>query len=235
MKSRRWAAGQCRRDACGASCEIDWGFEMADFRMRCAGGVLEDWWVPPFDVHDGQAVTLYVPSDYVIRDEHPLSTTFDKLRSIAEISGKAICAEPASPPYGFWSWFKDHSASGWLRRVGGMSHDQAMETIRRLDLWRDDIRYLPGNFRLRLGMEAACAQNPDLLVFSTIAVDWTGMQSAFAMATSQSTRRAAIYLSFPFISQGRIQHHDFPGSIPIVISSCIAHCRLTESNLNKRA
>jgi hypothetical protein len=143
---------------------------------------------------------------------------FHKLTSIVEINGKAVCAEPASPSHGFFSLFKDKSASGWLQRVGGMSREQAADTIRRLEVFLDDIRYLPGNSRLLLGMEAACAHRPDLLVFSTSGADWTGTQAAFAMARNHCAHGAVLFVSFPFISQERLQYRDFPGSERVVIS-----------------
>jgi hypothetical protein len=191
---------------------------MSELRMSCGGCAVEDWWIPPFELRDGQSLTLYVPSGSLVHPDEPITAFLNRFGRAFEIHGQSAIAEPAVSPFGFFSWFKDHSATGWLRRRSGMTRSQAQDVIHRLRLHRDDIRYLNGSYRMLLGMEAALAKPSDLLIFSTTGANYASIQIAFAMAQQHCAQHAAVYLSFPYISQERMHYRDFPGSERVVIT-----------------
>jgi hypothetical protein len=71
------------------------------------------------------------------------------------------------------------------------------------------LNYLPGNYRALLGLAAAWARRPDVLVFSAAAIDQTGRQGLARQITTRLDHWAAIELSGPYVSQGQ-SHIDPP-------------------------
>jgi hypothetical protein len=175
-------------------------------------------WVPPFRLARGDCLQIVVP-DYE--------------------SGRVIGAALAAPPAGLrvagrvhfsqWAWDSRGrltrlirpapTAAGWLARAAAVSVRDAAALLGEFGFDLDPqicLNRLPGNYRALIGLAAAWARRPDVLVFAAAAIDWTGRQWLARQIAARLDHWAAIELSGPYFSQG--QCHIDPPLLPGAVS-----------------
>jgi hypothetical protein len=211
-RSHQFIGGRSHPEDFGVNSETGWESEMAKIKMKCRGFSSGPCWVPPFELRDDEAITFVMPHGSFEHSQGLVDTLVDNRAGTVELFGRASWAAPAATPSGLRRWIHGYSATSWLRRVSGIATAQASEIVRRLQIDRDDLRSLAGNPRLYLGLEAAWARAAEILIFSTVAIDPSGVEKAFEMVREHLSLCPAIYLSFPFITQNTITHNVFPGS-----------------------
>ncbi|MBL8800211.1 MAG: hypothetical protein JNM56_40395 [Planctomycetia bacterium] len=101
----------------------------------------------------------------------------------------------------------------WLQRVAGLSPTDSAAVVERLGLrpqWR--LSQLAMNPRTLLGLEAVWAQGADAVVFQTAGCDPAGLRRVFEAVTGHLMECAAVYLSFEFWQDDRIQRNHLSGA-----------------------
>jgi len=189
-------------------------------RLSCGGIAAGPLWVPPFDLHLGESVCLHLP-EYT--DDAPL---------VAALKGLARGEEGGQPPRVVWgglAWddrprimrffLPSPRAVDWLRRVAHVQHTEALAALKQVDLdpsWR--LNRMAGNPRTWLGLAAAWAQSPDVLIFSTTGCDPLGQKRVIqAVARWLESGGAAVRLTDPYWTQGSL-HTD---CVPIPGCMCL--------------
>lgn len=191
---------------------------MSTTRLKCHGVSVGEWWVPSFELRDGECVTLVLPTGVVSAAEELTNRFTGRVVSPdIESNGKVVVATPASGPRGIRRWFADSSASGWLVRRGA-SREQAFNTLRRHNITPDNLASLAQNPRTLLGLEAAWAQGARVLIFATTGCDPLGVLMAFDAVSQHLPTCPAVYLSFPTISAGEASNKVFPGSTVVEVT-----------------
>jgi hypothetical protein len=111
------------------------------------------------------------------------------------------------------------TAAGWIARATGIPVGAATALLTEFGFDLDPrtrISHLPGNYRALIGLTAAWATRPDVLVFTADGIDWTGRQWLAQQITSRLAHWAAIELSCPHFSRG--QYHVGPTILPGAVS-----------------
>jgi hypothetical protein len=100
----------------------------------------------------------------------------------------------------------------WLRRAG-VGPGDAERIVARLGL-KPELRVinLSGKPRALLGLEAAWARGAEVIIFSTAGLDPLGRLAVFDAVRSHLGTCAAIYLSYPYMTQGRYERDHLPGA-----------------------
>jgi hypothetical protein len=121
-------------------------------------------------------------------------------------------AYPATGRPGLLGLFRQPYPTDWLRRAGVAAGD-IQPIVARLGLkpeWR--VYNLPGTPRALLGLEAVWARKADVVIFSCVGLDPCGRQEMFDAVRSRLGSCAAIFLSYPYFTQGRYRRDHLPGA-----------------------
>jgi hypothetical protein len=105
------------------------------------------------------------------------------------------------PPRGFGRWFHPRTCAGWLSRTAGVSQEEANELIR--GFGKPIPRLLAAcaaTPRCFLGIAAAIAKRPDVLVYSTSGLDPSGRAAIHEYVGSRGRDLCVIYLSWAAVS-----------------------------------
>jgi hypothetical protein len=188
---------------------------MAPIRLACGGIKLDDWHLPSFELREGAAVTIVIPREFI-----PLA------EDLAErLTGKfgvdpcsVVRVRPAEAPQGFLRLLRGSTASRWLQRAGGITAESAKDILGRLDIRPDNLRSLPATPRLQVALEVAWARGAGVIVFDIRGLDSLGHQSVFEMVGRKLSKCPAIYLSFPYHTQGEMRQDVFPNSVVVEIT-----------------
>ena len=78
---------------------------------------------------------------------------------------------------------------------------------------RVPISRYAGTPRMILRFAAAYSRKPEVLVFSTAGLDPLGVRKAFQIVSEHLPECSAIYLAWPFLSQGQERCESFPDSL----------------------
>jgi hypothetical protein len=188
---------------------------MNPVRLSCDGVAVGGLTIPPFQLRGGEVACLHLPVlswqeeaqlVQALTGEHPVSGIHR--------FGRVCWARPArNMRRGLFGLFRPGRAVDWLRRSAGVSRAEAEAVVERLGLRREwRVCQLAGNPRLLLGLEAAWARGADVVVFSTVGCDPAGVRAAFEAVARRGDRGAAVYLSYLYSTQGRMERSCPPGA-----------------------
>jgi hypothetical protein len=168
-------------------------------------------WVPPFRLARGECLQIVAPS---YGDSLMIGAALAAPPAGVQVAGRVQFARRAWDPRGrFARLFRPApTAAGWLVRMAAISAGEAVALLGEFGFDLDPqtrLGRLPGNYRAILGLAAAWARRPDVLVFTAAATDWTGRQWLARQITARLDHWAVIELSGPYFSQGR-DHIDPP-------------------------
>jgi len=121
-------------------------------------------------------------------------------------------ARTATGRTGFLGRFVQPYPVDWLLRAGVSPRD-AGQVVARLGLkpeWR--VCNLPATPRTLLGLEAVWARGAEAVVFSCAGLDPLGRRAVFEVIRAHLETCAAIYLSYPYGTQGWHERDHLPGA-----------------------
>ena len=176
---------------------------------------------PAFKLRGGECGDSWFPAKEAWVDAERIVACLTGMEPVAglELHTKVLFAKPASSPSGWRRWFHDPTPFEWLKENTTLSED----AIRSFLLNHAMDRSIPlsrytGTPKMLLGLEAAYARKPKVVVFSTAGLDPTGIDDLFRIVSERLPECAAICLAWPVICQG--QEHlgaSFPGSALVTI------------------
>jgi len=188
--------------------------------LSCSGAEIGQLSAPPFELHRGEVVSLFLPAVTSPADESALIDALTANQPCPDLilRGRVRQALPAAYPANFfallrWGRLTQPRPVDWLQRNAPLSPKEANEICVRHGLqpeWR--LCQLAGNQKALLGLEAAIAHRPDVLVFDTVGLDFNGVRGMFAAIDSFRRSGAAVYLSTCYSCQDRTERLWFPGS-----------------------
>jgi hypothetical protein len=183
--------------------------------LSCEGVVIGGQSLPAIQLHTRESLCLHLPGPACGDEEAQLLRTLTggDLVPGVRVLGRIEFAYPAIGRTGFLGLFRQPYPVDWLRGAG-VDPQNAAQIVARLGLkseWR--VCNLPGNPRALLGLEAVWARGADAVVFSTVGLDPLGVQAVFGAVRSHIQACAAIYLSYPYLTQGRYECAHLPGAL----------------------
>ncbi len=187
-----------------------------DSQGFCVGG----WGFPPFSLRRGECITLNLPQEARTDHESIVAT----LTGSKPVAGLNLCAsvvyvESAISSSGWRRWFRDPTPWDWLKENTTLSEDVIQSILIEHEMDRRiPLSSYAGTPRLILGLHAAYARNPAVIVFSTAGLDPRGVQAAHRIVSRHLTECAAIYLAWPFSCQGQEQRTRLPGSLSLSVT-----------------
>lgn len=187
---------------------------MTPIRLTVGGLNFGEWYLPPFDLREGAAATIVIPAEFI-----PLAGYL--VRRLTEGVSPLAQVRPVEPPRGIRRWRHGSTASGWLQRAGGVSARTAKEILSRLNIHPDNLQSLAGTSRLQLALEGAWAKGTAAIVFDVRGLDPLGRLSVFEAVERNLGRCPAVFLSFPFFTQGEMRRDIFPNSAVIELSRSV--------------
>ena len=194
---------------------------MDDIRVDCQGFRVGRWSFPPFVLRRGERFALHMPSESRINDRDQIIPALTGSAFIPGLTlhGSVVWAQYAQRSTGWRHWFSDQRPFAWLKRNTSLT-DDAIESI--LTEHNIDRRFglscSGGNPKLILGLYAALAQHPAVLVYETHGADPLGKVAAHQIVARHLTQCAALFVSWPWICQGREGRDEVPGAVSIPIS-----------------
>lgn len=151
------------------------------------------WWL---ELEGGNIFCLHIPHGC----HEGVETLEDELLELASLQGKvAVVSRPA----GFekkrgGEFFKNESSVDWLSAAAGISKQESHELISALGVRiAERLANNAGTPRCLLGLAAALAVNPDVIAYSTEALDQEGCRDVHEFVESRCGRLCAIHISYP--------------------------------------
>ncbi len=191
------------------------GGVMANLLLSSSGAALGELWLPPFALRVGESLCLHVPAPAWGEQEAQLLRALTGVDQVAGIvaAGRVEYASPATRRTGLLGLLRQPYAVDWLRRTARLNRDDARRVVAGLGLkpeWR--ICQIAGTPRALLGLEAVWARGAEGVIFSCVGLDPCGRQAVFEAIRSRLSRCAAVYLSYPYSTQGRQERDHLPGA-----------------------
>jgi len=120
------------------------------------------------------------------------------------VDGKSVSiARPASNEYSVFTFWRPMTASEWLRRKLSLARsgsEAIIEELRRHDLKSDDpLTVVAGTPKALLGICVATASKPDVLIYSTQALDFEGSHAVHQKISQRAGDYCGIHISTPSI------------------------------------
>jgi hypothetical protein len=185
---------------------------MHSIRVACEGVSIGSLWLPPFQLRTGELMCFHLPSQSFPEQEFLQILASRRLVPGFHVSGRVTLARPAANvTRGLFGLFRQASVVDWLCQATHLGRSEALSIVMQLGLrpeWR--VSHLACNPKTLLGLAAALAGSPDVIVFSTSGCDPTGIQAAFELVAAKLDRCAAIHLSYPVLVNGRVERRCFP-------------------------
>ena len=196
---------------------------MDESRIDSQGFIVGRWSFPAFTLGRGEVISLCFPKGAIVDMFVDRKCILPVLTGSVPVSGLALrttiaLAEDASIPSGWRRWFAPATPFDWMKKYTALSDDAIASFLRehRMDR-RIPLNHYGGTSRAALGLMAAYARMPGVLVFSTAGLDPLGIREIFQIVSDHLPGCSAIYLAWPFFCQGQQHHHVFPGSLSVSV------------------
>lgn len=161
--------------------------------LTCGGFVVAGRRVPPFEVRGGEIAALDFGADRAPVELDDVVRAIERHSSVRGGSIRALdCLLVEAPRVPI---LNDPQASRWLARRSSLTLLEAAGRLR--SLGTDPTARLSGlaaNPRWLMGFAARMAEHPAVLVYSTLGLDATGIELAFAALRRMLGRTAAVHV-----------------------------------------
>jgi hypothetical protein len=153
--------------------------------------------LPPLELSPGRITCLHIPHGFQEAGEalehqlFQLAARLDKAISICKPAGFEAGTEGLSVT---------ESSAGWLSRVAGISERAASQTIAAFGVkMAERVACNAGTPRTVLGISAALLKEPEVLVYSTEALDVEGCRTVHRFVTSRCGFLHVVHISYPSV------------------------------------
>jgi hypothetical protein len=174
-------------------------------RFECQGCRVDDHWIPPFQLHAGEAICLHIlPGFFTWHDTLVPALRGEKDLSGLRVHGKVEYLARPTPQRGWFGRRRDSSAHDWLTLQKGLSEPEAEQILERVRVPGDvRIGWMGWNERTLLAVEAILCRPLDVLIFDTAGNDPFGSRHLVDRLTSRPENLSLIYLK-------TVNHPDVP-------------------------
>lgn len=187
-------------------------------RIDSQGFRVGRWCFPAFSLGPGESIALRLPREATVDHERIIaSLTGAKPVVGLAIRGTAVFARPASC-VGWRRWFWRSTPFAWMKKHTTFSDAAILSFLDKHRMTRNTpVTHYAATPRMVLGLAAALARKPEVIVFSTAGLDPLGVCAIIQMISERPSGCAAIYLAWPYFS-GDCEHADlFPGFVNIAV------------------
>jgi hypothetical protein len=195
---------------------------MAKLLMDSTGWEIGSWRFPAFQLREGQAITLSLPSGArADRVEEPVLCCLTGKQKAAglEVFASVVSVVKANPKSGWSSWFKSYTPSAWLKDNTPLTD---VEISSLLSKHRIDNRFPLASYaltpRFLLGLMKTYTLEAEAVVFDTAGLDPMGCQTVFRIVEEHLPKVSAIYLAWPFYCNGVLNRYQMPGSLCLSVA-----------------
>ncbi len=152
--------------------------------------------VPQIELARGMTICLHIPHGCEDVDE----VVENELLQLAGRQGKKVAlSRPAEISWGDEISPRE-SCVGWLSRVTGISQEESKEIVAGLGVRvADALANNAGTPRALLGIAAALAQEPEVLIYSAKALDAEGCWRVHQFVRSECRHLCVIHVSYPHV------------------------------------
>ena len=153
--------------------------------------------LPPFELSPGTITCLHIPHGF-----RETGRAIDpQLFQLAARLGKEIfIARPAGFEAGTGGLSVTETSAGWLSRVAGISEQAASQTNATLGVKvAERVAHNAGTPRTVLGISAALLKQPEVLVYSTDALDIEGCRTVHRFVASRCSSLCVVHISYPSV------------------------------------
>jgi hypothetical protein len=192
---------------------------MSECRIETHGFYVGHLYIPPFSLGRGECVTIVLPVESCANHE-PIVAALTGPDAVSGLTRwtPVVFAEPASVPTGWKRWFAPVTPFAWMKKHTALS-DYAIDAFLQAHRMnrRIGLNCCAGTPRAVLGLMAALARSPGVIVFSTAGLDPLGIRETFQIVSDHLPECSAIYLASPYYSQGQLCHNHLPGSLSVSV------------------
>lgn len=152
---------------------------------------------PKLELQSGATLCLHIPPGF--HDQEALVE--EEILKQAHQQGKtAIISKPATHRAGLLERFRKRNAIEWLAHEAGTSKAEAAILIAEFGIpIAPDLSSIPGTPRCLLGIAAALARKPQVLMYSTAALDPIGCIRVHQFLASRRSEICLVHISWPSI------------------------------------
>lgn len=153
--------------------------------------------LPPFELSPGRVTCLHIPHGF-----HEAGQVLEhQLFQLAVRLGKAISiCRPAGFEAGTAGLSLTESTEGWLSLVAGIPERAAAQTIAASGVkMAERVAYNAGTPRTVLGVSAALLKEPEVLVYSTEALDVEGCRTVHRFVALRCSSLCVVHISYPSV------------------------------------
>ena len=196
---------------------------MGESRIDSQGFSVGQWCFPAFSLGRGECITLCFPKQAIVDTFVEQELILPALTGSRPVSGltlrtSIVVAEAATSPSGWRQRLIQSTPFDWMKKHTALSDDAIASFLQKHNMDRRlPLSAYAGTPRMVLGLGAAYARKPGVIVFSTAGLDPCGVRETFQLVTDHLLECSAIYLAWPFFSQGQEHHHFFPGSVSVSV------------------
>jgi hypothetical protein len=171
-------------------------------------------------LHGSESVTITFPNSEVWPQEQIIASLCGSI----PIDGLLIHAsvalvEPVRTPSGWLQWLRPSTPFDWMKKNTKLSDKDILEFLRQNHIEQHvPVKNQAGTPRLMLGLAAAYARFPQVILFSTAGQPPLGVQQAFDYVLRHLADCSAIYLAWPYWQGGVLRNEVLPGSVQITVS-----------------
>lgn len=145
-------------------------------------------------------IELIAGNFYCVHLSPKLSDATDVISQITQLAERShksvIHAKPAVQRGGMIEFFRKQSAVAWLANAAGLSKIEAAGVIQSFPRKvAKTLSHNAGTPRAFLGVAAAIAQKPDVIVYSTAGVDPVGCQQLHEYVAMQARNLCIVHVS----------------------------------------
>ena len=151
--------------------------------------------LPPFNLSPGTITCLHIPHGL----EEAGQALEYQLFQLAARFGKAISiSRPAGYEAGTVGLSLTESSAGWLSRFAGLSEQAASQTIAKSGVKMSErIAYNAGTPKAVLGILVALLKEPEVLAYSTEALDLEGCRTVHRFVALRCSSICVVHISYP--------------------------------------
>jgi hypothetical protein len=152
------------------------------------------------DISSGNFFCLHVPHEVQVG----FGALSERLASRLRRDGiKVVTSQPAQTETGFLFFRRQQTVLGWLKKKAGLSSTEAeslIHSLSRRDLHPSvELAHHAGTPRTLLGVISALAARPDVLIYSTEAIDFEGVHAVHRFVRERIDKLCAIHISMPHV------------------------------------
>ena len=153
--------------------------------------------LPPLDLDAGTIICLHIPHGF----EEAAESLERSLLEVARQKRKsAEISRPAELARGVKRLFQNQTSASWLARAAGISSEESGRIIADLGvIVGKDLAHTAGTPCCLLGLAATMTRKPQVVAYSTTALDVEGCRTVHRFVASKFAQMCSVHISYPSV------------------------------------